>query len=217
MYHGVMDAATHPSGMVRLVALQPDVQPGQFSLTDEGCTLGRAATCDIVVPRPLVSRLHAQIEWGGGHFQLRDLGSVNGTYLNGVRLHEPHVLAQHDVIGLGDSTALLSFVDPDATQMSSERLHYDARQMRFFLGRQPVELTPNQFRLLLHLFQHRGQVCSREQCAEAVWGPDYTPGNDATPLDRLISTTRVALRQIDAEAQVIVTRPGLGYQLADDA
>ena len=216
-YNRRMNAAAHPSAMIHLVALQSDVQPDRFSLTSDGCTLGRAASCDIVVPRPLVSRLHAQIEWGGGHFQLRDLGSVNGTYLNGVRLLEPQVLAHYDVIGLGDTTALLSFVDPDATQLSSERLGYDARQMRFSLGQQPVELTPNQFRLLLYLFQNRGQVCSREQCAEAVWGPDFTPGNDATPLDRLISTTRAALRRLDPDVNVIETRPGLGYQLADDA
>lgn len=203
--------------MPHLVALQPDVQPTQFSLTDDGCTFGRASTCSVVVPRPLISRLHAQIEWVGGHFYLRDLGSVNGTYVNGQRLHEPHPLAHHDLIGLGDATALLSFVDPDATQMSAGRLRYDARQMRFYLSQQPVELTPLQFRLLLHLNQHRGQVRSREQCAEAIWGPDYTPGNDATPLDRLISTTRQAMRQIDPDARIIETRPGLGYQLSDDA
>jgi len=200
-----------------LVALQPDVQPAQVLLTHEGCTFGRASTCRVVVPRPLISRLHAQIEWVGGHFYLRDLGSVNGTYVNGQRLHEPQALVHHDLIGLGDATALLSFVDPDATQVSAGRLRYDARQMRFFLNQQPVDLTPLQFRLLLHLMQNRGQVRSREQCAEAVWGPDYTPGNDATPLDRLISATRQTLRQIDPDAHVIDTRPGLGYQLSDDA
>lgn len=200
-----------------LVALQPDVQPPRLALSVDGCTLGRAASCTIVVPRPLVSRLHAQVEWAGGHFQLRDLGSVNGTWVNGQRLREPHLLAHHDLIGLGEATPLLSFADPDATQMASSRLRYDERQMRFYLGYQAVELTPHQFRLLRFLFLHRGQVCSREQCAEAIWGPDYTPGNDATPLDRLISTTRVALRQVDPEAHIIETRPGLGYQLAGDA
>jgi DNA-binding winged helix-turn-helix (wHTH) protein len=88
--------------------------------------------------------------------------------------------------------------------------------LRFSLNGRPVELTPHQFRLLLHLFTHRGEVCSRESLAEAIWGSDYTPGNDATPLDRLISTTRVVLRAIEPDAQVIETRPGLGYQISDD-
>lgn len=201
----------------QLVALQPDVTPARVALSEDGCTLGRATSCDVVVPRPLVSRLHARVEWVDGHFQLRDLGSVNGSWVNGQRIDAPHVLAHHDLVGLGDPAALLSFVDPDATQLAASRLRYDARQLRFYLGTRPVELTPHQFRLLLHLYQHRGQVRSREQCAEAIWGPDYTPGNDATPLDRLVSTTRSALRQADPDAQIIETRPGLGYQLAEGA
>ena len=205
------------SAMPDLVALQPDVQPASFALSGDGCTFGRSVTCDIVVPRPLISRLHARIEWIDGHFQLRDLGSVNGTFLNGQPLREPRLLAHRDVIGLGNPLALLSFVDPDATLLSAGKLRYDAGEMRFYLGQRPVELTPHQFRLLLHLYQHRGRLCPRERCAEAIWGLAFTPGNDATPLDRLISTTRLALRQVDPDARVIETRPGLGYQLAADA
>jgi pSer/pThr/pTyr-binding forkhead associated (FHA) protein len=205
------------AGRPQLVATQPDVTPPEFVLTAESCTLGRASTCHVVVPRPLVSRQHARVEWASTRFLLRDLDSVNGTYVNGVRLHAPHPLTHHDLIGLGEATAQLSFVDPEATQVSAGRLRYDARQLRFYLGQQPVELTPHQFRLLFHLFQHRGRISPREECAEAVWGPDYTPGNDATPLDRLISTTRTALRRLDPEARVIETRPGFGYQLSDDA
>jgi pSer/pThr/pTyr-binding forkhead associated (FHA) protein len=210
---GIVELAATP----HLIALKADVQPARFVLTEDGCTFGRASTRAIVVPRPLVSRQHAQVEWAGGRYYLRDLDSVNGTYLNGQRLHEPHPLAHHDLIGLGDATALLNFVDPDATQMSAGRLRYDARQMRFYLNNEPVELAPREFRLLLHLAQHRGQVRSREECAEAVWGPDYTPGNDATPLDRLISATRQTLRRVMPDAQIIVTRSGLGFQLSDDA
>jgi DNA-binding response OmpR family regulator len=212
-----MDAASTPIAGPYLVALQPDVQPAELRLTDDGCTLGRASTCQIVVVRPLVSRHHARVERAGARFVLRDLDSVNGSYVNGIRLHEPHPLTHHDVIGLGEAAALLSFVDPEATQVSAGRFRYDERLMRFYLRQQPVELTPNQFRLLVHLYRQRGRVASREQCAEAVWGPDYTPGNDATPLDRLVSTIRTTLRQLDPEARVIETRPGLGYQLADDA
>jgi DNA-binding response OmpR family regulator len=212
-----MDIKPDMSATPHLVALQPDVQPQALVLTDDGCTLGRASTCQIVVPRPLVSRQHARVERAGARFVLRDLDSVNGAYVNGVRLREPHPLTHHDVIGLGEAAALLTFVDPEATLISAGRLRYDERLMRFYLNQRPVELTPNQFRLLVHLYRQRGRVVSREQCAEAVWGPDYTPGNDATPLDRLVSTLRTTLRQHDPEARVIETRPGLGYQLAADA
>ena len=206
-----------PAGAPRLITLQPDVLPSELSLGDDGCTLGRAPTCQVVVPRPLVSRLHAQIERDGARLRLRDLGSVNGTYVNGQRIHESHLLAHLDLIGLGEPAAQLSFVDADATTTSTARLRYDERAMRFFLGRSALDLTPSQFRLLLHLHRHRGQVSTREQCAEAIWGADFPPGYDASALDRLLSTLRVSLRRADPEARLIETRPGLGYQLADDA
>jgi len=198
-----------------LVALQPDVQPPSMALTPHGCTLGRATSCDIVIPRPQISRHHARIEWACGRFMLRDLGSVNGTFLNGQLIHDPQPLTNRDVIGLGNAMAIVSFVDVDATQVASGRLRYDPRQMRFYLNHQPIDLTPHQFRLLLHLYRHRGEVRSREQCAEAVWGTNFTPGNDATPLDRLISTLRAAIRQVAPDTNLIETRPGLGYQLLE--
>jgi DNA-binding response OmpR family regulator len=200
-----------------LVALQPLVSPEEIGLEDGGCTLGRGAACHVVVPRPVVSRLHAQIERNGARFQLRDLGSINGTYVNGQRLYEPHLLAQHDLIGLGEAAPLLSFVDPDSTHTAAATLRYDERSMRFSIGQDVLELTPNQFRLLLHLHRHRGEVCPREECAVAVWGPNFAPGMDATTLDRLLSTLRGALRKVDPDAQLIETRAGLGYRLTDAA
>jgi DNA-binding response OmpR family regulator len=203
------------SAVPHLVALRPEVQAAESRLNEESCTLGRAATSQVVVLGPLVSRLHAVIERAGARLQVRDLGSVNGTYVNGQRLYEPHALTNHDLIGLGEPSAHLTFVDPDATQAPVARLQYDERSMRFFLRQRALELTPNQFRLLLYMHRRRGQVCAREACAEAVWGADFPPGMDATTLDRLISTVRAALREVEPEARFIETRPGLGYQLSD--
>ena len=125
----------------------------------------------------------------------------------------PRLLVHHDVIGLGEPTAHLTYVDPAMTEGRAPRLEYDERAMRFSLRDARVELTPNQFRLLRHLHVRRGQVCSREELAETVWGSEYAPGMDATTLDRLISTLRAALRRLDDGTQLVVTRPGLGYEL----
>jgi DNA-binding winged helix-turn-helix (wHTH) protein len=200
-----------------LVGLQPAVQPGTFVLDELECTLGRSATCDVVVPFSWVSRLHAQVEVVGGRPHLRDFGSANGTYVNGARVDGLHRLSHHDVIGLGEAGPHLTFEDPDTTQTRTAGLQYDERTMRFSVSARPLELTPNQFRLLHHLHRSRGGVCTREQLAEAVWGAEYAPGMDATTLDRLVSTLRAAVRRADAAANVIVTRPGLGYELSDSA
>jgi DNA-binding response OmpR family regulator len=201
----------------RLLAIEPDVMPRELVVVDDGCTLGRSTTCDFVVAAPLVSRWHAQIERVGARLTLHDLGSANGTFVNGQRLHEPHQLAHHDLIGLGQPTPQLTFVDPDSTMAAIGRLRWDERLMRFFLGPRPIDLTPNQVRLLRHLHRHRGAVRSREQCAEAVWGESYAPGMEVTTLDRLISTLRASLREADSAAQMIETRPGFGFRLSEAA
>ena len=209
--------AEAPSTLAHVLALQPAIVPAFVILEEGECSLGRSAQCTVVAPFPWVSRLHARIVPVGSRFHLLDVGSVNGTYVNGTRIQDTHVLAHHDLIGLGESGPHLTFVDPDMTQSTAARLSYDERSMRFTLGASALELTPNQFRLLRHLHQQRGRVCAREQLAEAVWGSSYAPGMDATTLDRLVSTLRAALRRVDESASLIVTRPGLGYQLADIA
>ena len=197
----------------RLLALADDVRPAEFALETDSCTIGRAATCQIVVPHPAVSRLHALVVREGPRFLLRDAGSVNGTFVNGARIAAPHLLADRDQIGLGAPAPILRFADPDPTIVRATRLRYDERTMRFFLGPQPLELTPNELRLLRYLYDRAGQVCSREQCAEAIWGPNYHPGADADALDRVISNLRGKLRRLDPDAELIRTRPVLGYEL----
>jgi DNA-binding response OmpR family regulator len=202
-----------PHSPARLLALHEDVQPAESILEADVYTLGRSSLCQIVVQRSIVSRLHAKIEREGPRYQLVDAGSANGTFLNGQRLHAPHVLSDRDLIGLGAATAILRFLDPDPTVVPVTRLRYDERRMLFFLGDTPLDLTPAQFRLLHHLYQFAGEVCTRESCAAALWGHDYDPGLDADALDRAFSSLRSQLRRIDADADLVETRRGLGYVL----
>ncbi len=197
----------------RLVALHDDVQPANYPLEADICTIGRSPVCQIVVGRNVVSRLHARIERESLRYVLHDAGSANGTFVNGRRIQGPHLLADKDRIGLGGPAELLRFVDPDPTFVPSNRLRYDERAMTFSLAGQPLDLTPAQFKLLYYLYQHASDVCTRENCAEALWGRDYDPGLDADALDRAISTLRIKLREADPAADLIQTRRGLGYTL----
>jgi DNA-binding response OmpR family regulator len=196
-----------------LLALEDDVQPAEFVLSGELCTLGRSAQCDLVVARPAVSRLHAQVERSGPRYLLRDMGSANGTFVNSQRLHGIHLLTHRDLIGLGAPTALLRFADPDPTIVPTSRIRFDEPTRRFYLGETELDLTPTQYRLLMHLYQYLDRVVSRESCAVAIWGEDYAPGLDADTLDKAISTLRGKLRRADPSVEVLVTRPGLGYTL----
>ena len=202
-----------PSRLFAFPGQEEFVQPARFILMNDVCTIGRSSQCDIVIQSNTVSRLHAKVERDGPRYVLSDAHSANGTFVNDRRLREPHVLKGDDKIGLSKAAPLLFFIDADPTDFISTQLRYDARSMAFFLVDKPLDLTPAQFRLLYHLYQHAGDVCTRESCAEALWGREYDPGLDAEALDRAISNLRHKLREFKPGNELIKTARGLGYVL----
>lgn len=68
-----------------------------------GVTVGRSRQCDVTLDDPNVSRTHAEIRPRGGSWVLTDLGSTNGSRLNGRRLDGSEVLKPGDEIDLGTS------------------------------------------------------------------------------------------------------------------
>ena len=77
-------------------------QRGQrFSVSKDSIIIGRVVGSDVVVSDPEVSRRHASITWERGQPVIRDLGSTNGTFVNGVRITGPRALGDGDTVGLG--------------------------------------------------------------------------------------------------------------------
>jgi hypothetical protein len=75
---------------------------GAAVLADNRVVIGRAPQCDIVIPLAEISRQHAVIVRRGGGYQVADLGSSNGTTVNGRRLgDDPMHLVPGDEVGLG--------------------------------------------------------------------------------------------------------------------
>jgi adenylate cyclase len=68
------------------------------------CSLGRSSENHIVILSERVSRRHATIHAQDGQYWLIDLGSVNGTFLNGRRVRQPSQLAAGDRITIADKT-----------------------------------------------------------------------------------------------------------------
>jgi hypothetical protein len=82
-------------------------QPNQaYDLNKDLVTLGRDITNDIVINDPEVSRHHLRLARGAGGFTLEDLGSTNGTFINGQRLAGSRPLRPGDMIGLGETVTL---------------------------------------------------------------------------------------------------------------
>ena len=78
-------------------------EPGTVFDISDGATLGRADSADIHVEDPFASSVHARIFARNGFMHVEDMGSTNGTYLNGRQLRKAEQLKPADKIRIGDS------------------------------------------------------------------------------------------------------------------
>jgi pSer/pThr/pTyr-binding forkhead associated (FHA) protein len=70
----------------------------------DSLTVGRAATCDLVLRDTYVSNVHARIFSRDGGWWLEDLGSTNGTYINRSRVAVPTAIGPGDEVRMGKAT-----------------------------------------------------------------------------------------------------------------
>lgn len=112
----------------RLIAYPPDaaamihwLQPG------ERLRMGRASECGLVLEHPSISRMHAELHHDGHSWRLRDTGSKNGCYVDGVQVRD-HRLPASCWLRLGD--AHCEFTEFDPTQAHAMREREDDRRAR---------------------------------------------------------------------------------------
>jgi hypothetical protein len=84
-----------------LVALNGQHKGEDFRLRVGKNVLGTAADCEVVLTDKKVSRKHATVRYEGGEFQIADLDSSNGTFVNDERVQK-HDLIDNDIVKLGD-------------------------------------------------------------------------------------------------------------------
>lgn len=65
--------------------------------------IGRASLCDLVLVSPGISRVHAKIKFLDGNYYLVDAGSLDGTFVNGQKIVQPHSLQVSDRIQIGET------------------------------------------------------------------------------------------------------------------
>ncbi|MBE7432938.1 MAG: FHA domain-containing protein [Anaerolineales bacterium] len=78
-----------------------------FPLDGDQLTIGRDSTNGVAINDAEISRKHARLMFQGGKYVLEDLGSTNGTFVNGQRLAGPVVLKPGDVVSLGEQIVLM--------------------------------------------------------------------------------------------------------------
>ena len=91
------------SPQAEITVFSPLHPPETVALPTGLTTIGRASECTVPIRDRYLSRRHAEIVPVSGDWILKDCGSANGTYLNGVRVESQKVLNSGDRIRLGDS------------------------------------------------------------------------------------------------------------------
>ena len=142
---------------VRSGAAATDVEPDRLPL-EHGLTFGREAMPgQVLLDHPTVSGRHAAFEVADGNVLLRDLGSTNGTYVNGVLLHGVRLLAPGDRIDIGpfaltfDGTSLTKACHEGNVELLVEGVSCDvltggrAGRRNRILHRTSLRVRPSEF------------------------------------------------------------------------
>lgn len=179
--------------------------------------IGRHPSCDIVLPDRQISREHARIFHTADGFFIEDLGSKNGTYVNGEAVTRPRHLDESDVVQIGLAYKL-SFVGAESTVPLTEAdssfvLRLDPEKKQVWVSGKLVDppLSPQQFDLLQLLSDANGGIVDRDAIAEVVWGS--TDGVTEQAIDALMRRLRRRLADYNSDKEFIVTMRGYGFRL----
>jgi hypothetical protein len=204
-----------------LLIAQAGPLEGQRWKIDAPLTLGREKDCQIIIPLRQVSRHHSRVSPSPNGVIIEDLGSKNGTYLNGSLVQEPAILTDGDEIQISLAQHFI-FLSSDATmpleslplEMQKRRLRVDAGARRVWVLDQEVDppLSASQFNLLQALYTQTGAVVPRAEIIAAVWS-SAAEGVTEQALDALVRRLRDRLAELDPNWDYIVTVRGHGLRL----
>ncbi len=200
------------------------LQGGRWPLSGETLLIGRGPECDVVVPDRQVSRHHARVRLlAEGEYELEDLGSKNGTHVNGIALQAPHKLIDGDVIQIAlaakllyiGSEATMPLTLDDESRMGHGRVRVDRQAHRIWVAGRELDppLSPPQYRLLELLVTRPGQVISREEIVSLVWEGSESEGISEQAIDALVRRLRDRLAEADPSHSYVMTVRGHGFRL----
>jgi hypothetical protein len=206
-----------------LLAPEGELQGSRWPLEKDEFLIGRGEECDLVIAERQVSRHHARIIRTPSGYVLEDLGSKNGTHLNGAPIEKPSQLQDGDDIQIAlamkltfiGSEATLPLSIEEAAHLGLGRLRMEIQAHRVWIRDDEVDppLSPPQFRLLELLYKHPEQVVSRDDIANYVWPGTEGIGVSDQAIDALVRRLRDRLSETDRDHDYILTVRGHGFRL----
>ena len=200
-----------------LILYKKDKINQSWPLEAKEIKIGRWPDNDIVIADRWVSRHHACIMRQGLRYIIQDLGSKNGTFINGQRLSSTQELEDGDQIQIAPKYQL-AFVDAEATvpiRTASPGLRLDTAQRRAWVSGREIlpPLSPAQFSLLELLNGDPARVFGRDEIIAAVWPEAVTAGVSTDAVDSLIRRLRKRLSKLDPAHDYIPAVRGHGFRL----
>lgn len=184
-------------------------------------SIGRSEDCDISLPDRQVSRYHARVSWQGNEYQIEDLGSKNGTHVNGQEVQSTMSLQDGDELQIA-LRFKMAFVDAGATapltfDMPKHGLNLDeeARQVTVNGAIIDPPLSLHQYRLIETLWNAEGGIVTRQQIVDTVWPEASGEGVSEQAIDALVRRLRERIAEFDDDFRYIITVRGHGFRLVN--
>jgi DNA-binding winged helix-turn-helix (wHTH) protein len=206
-----------------IIAREGQLTGERWTIESDEFLIGRGSDCHIVLPERQVSRHHAKILSESGQYVLHDLGSKNGTHMNGNRVRGSIPIRDGDEIQIALRVKLL-FIGTDATiplivETARPAGHLELDPDRRTVRIKDQELAPPlslaQFRLLQALYDANGAVVDRDAIVDVVWPGTDGLGVTEQAIDALVRRLRDRLSELD-DHEFVVTVRGHGFRLSDN-
>jgi len=213
-----MSITENGSESALLVRFEGGIIRQQWTLNKTVVRIGRWPDNDVVVEDRWVSRYHAEVRREGLTYTVHDLGSKNGTYLNGRLISAPHPLVDGDQISVAP-LHVLTFVDYAATaplpgqRVRPLELTPETRDLRVRGERLDPPLSQVQYDFLALLLSEPGRAYNRDEVIHAVWPGEEASGISDDAINALVHRLRLRLRELQPKHDFIVTVRGYGFRL----
>ncbi len=214
--------------------------PEVVSLGEPQHVLGRAPFADIAIDNPFVSRRHAEILYNDDGYSIRDLGSKNGTFVDGRRLgNQPIELTGSEVIELGQGQVVATFglgsstvTLPDPALAARRRgarqtaesdepvsgLYVDSGRREVLIEGEVLAppLSRKEFDVLELLYERAGEACSKDDIAAKGWPEREAGGVSDQEISQCVHRIRRRIEENPASPKYIRSIRGFGYRMVSE-